>query len=226
MLAYAANRPDPAGRRSSPNVMLFIVAAHVAAIAALMSVKMEAERRANVPTTVYNVPVYPPPPPPQDPIKQKHQTPPPPQNEWVTHVPPRVPQTEVPDPPFDTGGSTGPDLGPVAGTGTDPVPVPVPTPKALPVSRGPELLTPASQLRPPYPESKLINEEEATLHLRLTIGADGRVIAVEPIGHVDAVFLDAARRYLIAHWRYSPATIDGRAIASTNEITLSFKLDS
>jgi protein TonB len=81
-------------------------------------------------------------------------------------------------------------------------------------------------LRPPYPESKLANEEEAVLHLRLGIAADGRVTSVEPVGRADPVFLDAARRYLIAHWRYSPATVDGRAVASTEVITLSFRLDS
>jgi protein TonB len=48
---------------------------------------------------------------------------------------------------------------------------------------------------------------------------------VEPIGRADRVFVDAARRHLIAHWRYSPATEDGRAVASTKTITLRFQLD-
>jgi len=39
------------------------------------------------------------------------------------------------------------------------------------------------------------------------------------------VFLEAARRHLIAHWRYRPASEDGRAIASTAVITLRFQLD-
>ena len=40
MLAYAAHRPVAAQRRSSPNAML-IVGVHVAAIAAVMSAKMD-----------------------------------------------------------------------------------------------------------------------------------------------------------------------------------------
>ena len=41
MLAYAANRPAAAQRGSSPNAMLAIIAIHVAAVAALMSAKMD-----------------------------------------------------------------------------------------------------------------------------------------------------------------------------------------
>jgi len=92
-------------------------------------------------------------------------------------------------------------------------------------STGVELLTPASDLKPPYPESKLLNEEEAALRLRLTIDDHGRVVAVDPVGSADAVFLAAARRHLMAHWRYKPATQDGQAIASTIVITLRFQLD-
>jgi len=78
---------------------------------------------------------------------------------------------------------------------------------------------------PPYPSSKLITEEEASLTLRLTIDERGRVIAVEPVGRADPVFLAAARRHLLARWRYKPASEDGRAIASTAVITLRFQLD-
>ena len=35
----------------------------------------------------------------------------------------------------------------------------------------------------------------------------------------------AARRHLIAHWRYKPASEDGRAVASSTVITLRFQLD-
>jgi protein TonB len=86
-------------------------------------------------------------------------------------------------------------------------------------------VTPQSELKPPYPPSKLLAEEEASLRLSLTIDERGRVVAVEPIGHTDPVFLAAARRYLLAHWRFRPASEDGRAVASTTVITLRFQLD-
>jgi protein TonB len=61
--------------------------------------------------------------------------------------------------------------------------------------------------------------------LRLTIDDRGRVTAVDPIGYADRQFLDAARRYILARWRFDPATQDGRPIAATMVITLSFQLD-
>jgi protein TonB len=100
-----------------------------------------------------------------------------------------------------------------------------PLPKPYPVKLEPRLLTSGEELKPPYPSSKLITEEEASLTLRLTIDERGRVVAVEPVGRADPVFLAAARRHLLARWRYKPASEDGRAIASTAVITLRFQLD-
>ena len=60
---------------------------------------------------------------------------------------------------------------------------------------------------------------------RLTISESGRVTAVDPVGTADREFLDAGRRHLIAHWRYQPATEDGRAIASFTVVTLRVQLD-
>lgn len=225
MLAYAANRPDPAGRRSSPNVMLFIVAVHVAAIAALMSAKVDISgiiRNRPILVTLYPEP----PPPDANPTHPARQTPQPqPTNPMVSHPQPVVPTPSNDPQPFNLGDASA-DTGPIGPTVIpDPVPLPLP-PTPLPVRIGAQLLTPASQLRPPYPASKLANEEEADLRLRLSIGADGRVTSVEPIGRADAVFLDAARRYLIAHWRYTPASVDGRAVATTMTISLSFRLDA
>jgi protein TonB len=81
-------------------------------------------------------------------------------------------------------------------------------------------------LRPPYPDDKRRLEEEAVLRLRLAIDERGRVVAVEPVGSADRSFLEAARRHLIAHWRYKPATDDGRAVRSSTVITLRFELEN
>lgn len=94
-----------------------------------------------------------------------------------------------------------------------------------PVRTGPHFLTPEADIKPPYPQSKLRNEEEAVLRLKLTIDSRGRVTAVEPVGRADPVFLAAARRHIAARWRYRPATEDGRAIASSTVITLRFELN-
>jgi periplasmic protein TonB len=221
MLAYAANSPFVIDRMPHPNAMLAIIAVHVALLAVVMSAKMDLPRHIfDQPTKVFWVP------------KPRTPLPPPPisahqtvqnQNNWIdrpdTHV-----KTTTDFPPIDTGGKTV-DLAPLGGAGATvirEIPNRIVT---LPISSGPQLLTQSSELKPPYPPSKLLNEEEAVLRLRLTIDASGRVIAVDPVGRTDAAFLEAARRHLIAHWRYKPAMDDGHPVASSEVITLRFELN-
>ena len=63
------------------------------------------------------------------------------------------------------------------------------------------------------------------LTLRLSIDERGRVIGVEPVGRADRAFVEAARRHMMAHWRYAPASEDGRAIRSSVTVTMRFMLD-
>jgi periplasmic protein TonB len=220
MLAYAASRPVLVDRRPHPNTMLLIIAAHVALVAAVMSAKMEIPIiHHDPPTKIFRIPL------PQDP--------PPIQRTRTTQLPakttawtqPKQPQVQLPPLTFpSTDPGPMPDPGPALTGGTglgSGIPHVVPSP----VRSGPQLLTPSSELKPPYPASKLLNEEEASLTLKLTIDPAGRVIAVEPVGRADSVFLDAARRYVLAHWRYKPALEDGRAVASSTVVTLRFELD-
>lgn len=220
MLAYAASRPTIAARRSSPQSMLLIASVHVVAIAVLMSAKME------LPLPIRNDPIdvdlieLPKPPPPEDPARPR---PPRPIESTVFKPRPNVPIVPIADPPIVDVTSTpdfNRDVAPVL-----PRPHPELRPAPEPVRIGARLTTPESQLKPPYPRSKLLSEEEAALPLRLTIDERGRVIAVEAVGPADPVFLEAARRHLLARWRYSPAREGGRPIRSTVKITLRFQLD-
>lgn len=220
MLAYAANRPVVAERRSAPNAMLAIVALHVAAIAALMSARMD------LPSRIISDPIdldwiESVEPPPEQPIETSQ---PDPRQSGMTR-----PSSEIPLPPVDSPvvnpGPT-PSFDDLVGPSLDPGPKVLPVPAPAPVKIGARLVTPASELKPPYPRSKLASGEEAVLRLNLTIDERGRVIAVEPIGRADRVFLDAARRHMLAHWRYKPATVDGEAIGSTVAVTLRFQLEA
>jgi protein TonB len=218
MLAYAAGRPRVAESRASPNAMLAIIAAHVALVAVVMSTRMDLPPRLlRTPIEVKLIPNTPPPPENvTKPVAKPHPTPLP--------LPPEPPPLQPPQtiaeftPVFpNSGGIDGPVAEPIIHEST--------ISRPAPVRSGPRLLTPASELRPPYPPSKLLTEEEAVLTLRLAIDERGRVVAVDPVGRADPVFLGAARRYLVAHWRYKPASRDGTPVASSTVITLKFQLD-
>jgi protein TonB len=221
MLAYAASRPRIAQRRASPNAMLVVIGAHVALVAAVMSARMDLPPRFHPEQTIVDFLPLPTDPPQQDqrqthPARQQQTV----RDRTVDHPDPRV-GADLGSHELDT---TGEDLG----TKLPPIdfrPDPKPPVRLDPVRSDAQLLTPASDLKPPYPASKLLNEEEAVLRLRLTIDDHGRVIAVDPVGRTDPVFLAAARRHLIAHWRYKPAMSDGQAVSSSAVITLHFELN-
>lgn len=221
MLAYAANRRVVGERQSSPHGLLIVIAAHIALIAVVTSAKMDLPRRLHPGAIGVTFLPVPKPPPPNAQLQQPH-------HHSLATAPISEPQQAVSLPlpnPLPIGPQSTVDAGIVAGGGSAAIPQFPANLIPLPVHHDPSLLTPSSELRPPYPPSKLLNEEEATLRLKLTISETGRITAVDPIGAADPEFLEAARRYLIAHWRYQPATEDGRAVASSTVITLRFQLD-
>ncbi|MEO7257809.1 MAG: energy transducer TonB [Sphingomicrobium sp.] len=216
MLAYAAHRRQIAEHTPAPHVMLGIAAAHIALIAAVMSAKLDLPQRIfDRPIRVTLVPIPTPPPEHAKPVDQR------PSNSSDSHrIQQIVPLRQPDDHPLDAQPIVTPDAGP-GGFG----PIVEPQPVLDPVRTGPRFATPPSAIRPPYPASKISSQEEALLKLRLSIDPRGRVVAVEPVGRADPAFLAAARRHLLAYWRYTPATEDGRAIASATVITLRFELD-
>src|SRR5687768_12389376 len=86
MLAYSANRPIAGSRSQSPNSMLAIVALHVAAVAVLMSAKMDLPRKWSEPPLVVDT-IKP------NPIPEPDVTPPPrpaPSSDSIVTAPDRV----------------------------------------------------------------------------------------------------------------------------------------
>ena len=216
MLAYAANR-SPAGERgSSPNALLLIIGAHVALIAAVMSSKMDLPPRFT-PLPLIRIPIAPPLPPAHERVRPRA-----PEGRQLDHPIDHEPALADSQPSQPFADSNVGDLG-LSGGGDIVIPM-IPKPITSPIHHDPRLLTPPSELKPPYPPSKILSEEEAVLTLRLSIDERGRVVAVEPVGRADRDFLDAARRHLLAHWRYQPAMDDGHAVASSMVITLRFQL--
>ena len=219
MLAYAAAARSPA-RSGSPRALVLILAGHAVLIGAVMSAKMGViPVDSYVPTEIFNVPIKPPPPPEPLPAPK-----PDPQPSFIEHPVTVVDVPQVtPTLPVDRGPPIVPFNPPVIGDGP---PLPQVNPvKPAPVRVAAVFATPSGSIKPPYPNSKLRLEEEATLRLRLSIDARGRVVGVEPVGATDPEFLAAARRHILRSWRYKPATEDGVGIPSTTVITLSFRLE-
>lgn len=220
MLAYA---PRPVSRAGSPRTLLFVIAGHALALALVLTVRSHYIATAPPDPTdvIFIEPIKPPPPPPapsptppRDPVRSTIDRPPP-------IIPSPTPSADAVDsgPPV-TG------IDPAIGTAITPQPLPIrdlPTPVI--VRTAARFTTPADEVRPPYPASKQRLGEEASLLLTLSIDPRGRVVAVDQVGRADAAFLDAARRHILRHWRYQPATDGGQAVASRITITLRFELE-
>jgi len=222
MLAYAANGRPVAGRAGSPRALSLVLAAHAVVIAAVLTTKMEVVTPAMAPITriieIAPEPAPPPPePPPSEPLPEARPQPAPQQS--FIDVPPAMVDMGRTDSASIVPGPAVVDLRPLIG------PAVVPALPHAPVRQAAIPRTPESRLRPPYPNDKLRNGEEATLRLRLTIDPAGRVSAVIPVGPADPSFLEAARRHIVKAWRYRPATEDGIAVSSTLTISLSFRLE-
>ena len=223
-MATYAPVPRFAERKAAPRTLIIIIAGHAALLAAVMTARIDFTRPF-IPqvTEIVNVPLDKDPPPlPPEPQPQAETQP---AVSTVDRLPVIVPTPPIDDAPrFDpTPMPTLPLPDSTIGSGQQPRLEPLP--RAAPVKTGPRFATPDHKLRPPYPEAKRVSDEEASLRLRLSIDARGRVVAVEPVGSTDPHFLASARRHLIAHWRYEPATEDGRPVASSTVITLRFQLD-
>jgi protein TonB len=220
VLAYAANRQQAAVRRPSPKTLLLVAAGHVVAVALLITARTEIQQQINHKPIVVKL-IREPPPPPAHVVKPRVTQPP-----HQSTLPQPLPPIPMPQMPTAEPTPQVPNIGNLVGAGTQPPATSEPQARvATPAPTPAWLLTPTSELKPPYPESKLLTGEEATLKLRLSIDEHGRVVAVDPVGPADRTFLDAARRYLMAHWRYSPATQAGRPVGTSLVVTLKFQLD-
>ena len=221
MLAYASGRQQIARRGDSPSTLLFIIGAHVTALAVVMSMKMDLPQiiRDHNPE-IFNVPIDPPPPPPKAQVDPKPHTAP----SQIDHPKTIIPVERQDSQPLDNRPTEKIEFTELVGPKLPELP-PLSQKIVEPVRTGPRLATPTDLLRPPYPQSKLDSQQEASLRLKLSIDERGRVVAVEPVGRADPAFLNAARKHLMARWRYQPATVDGQPLASTTVITLRFELE-
>lgn len=78
---------------------------------------------------------------------------------------------------------------------------------------------------PPYPPLSRRLGEEGTVELKIVIAPDGRVQSAELLKSSGSERLDeAALTWVRSHWRYRPATRDGRPVSSETRVNVVFNL--
>ncbi len=118
--------------------------------------------------------------------------------------------------------------GPVGGTAFVDVPKPLP---AIVAIRPPVIVDArpdgryARDLQPPYPAALEREEIEGKVTVRVHIGSNGQVLAVEAVQADHDGFLSATRDWAIRHWRFLPATRDGTPVNSWRTMTVRFNID-
>lgn len=167
-----------------------------------------------------------PPPPPHDPPKPRPRTIDPQTNPLPRQDPVTVTHPPVePAPGSFTGTAidTPPDSGSVVGTGAGTIPTP---PVHVPVELGAQLDSRyADSFQPDYPFGERQAEHEGRVVVRVLIGVDGRVKAVEQVSAASRSFFEETRKRALAKWRFKPATRDGIPVEAWKEVGVSFHLE-
>lgn len=104
-------------------------------------------------------------------------------------------------------------------------PGPETTVKPDPVERG-AAVDPrfADQLQPAYPPALERLEIEGRATVKVQVGTDGRVMAVELVRADDPGFFNATRDQALKRWRFKPATRDGVPVVSWVTKTVVFTI--
>ena len=204
-----------------PGGLALVLALHGAALTALVLVKTEIVRVPGADTIVTFLPDPPPPPDePQPPQPERPQQP----SRMDTTIPIVRTQPEgpvVPDPPLPplppSTGEVGPRIE-LAGTPELPPPPPV----RVEAQVDPRY---ARDLQPPYPPREESAQREGVVRVRVTIGTDGRVKAVQQVSATSDAFWRATEQHARARWRFRPATVDGRPVESTKLMNVYFRIE-
>jgi protein TonB len=84
----------------------------------------------------------------------------------------------------------------------------------------------ADAMQPAYPTSEQRAQRDGSVRLRVTIGADGRVKAVERLSATSDAFWRATQRHALSRWRFRPATVDGRPVESRKVLSVHFRIEA
>lgn len=113
---------------------------------------------------------------------------------------------------------------PPTGTGTGPavsVDPPAPPPRLVLAELDGRHL---GAFQPDYPASEQRREIEGSVRVRVLIGTDGRVKAVELVSSDSPGFFEETRRRALSRWRFKPATRGGVPEESWKVMTVRFQI--
>ena len=82
----------------------------------------------------------------------------------------------------------------------------------------------ADDFQPRYPASELRAQRDGKVSVRVLVGADGRVKAVEQLSATSAAFFEATKRQALSRWRFKPATRGGVAEESWMTLSVTFRI--
>jgi periplasmic protein TonB len=216
-------------RTISPTSLAVVIAMHAAALGALAMSKGYVFDGVRPKPIKVSFITDPPPPPPAN-IEEPVNTPP----TRPTDITYREPVVKVPAPntlnvtpretadPPKLGDFDGPvirDLPPQAKA--EPLPKPTPPPVRFEARSDPRF---ADRLQPPYPASEERLGNEGTVVVRVTIGTDGRVTAVQKVRATSDAFFRATQQHALSTWRFIPATEDREPVETTQQLTVRFEL--
>ena len=209
-------------KRRSPVSLAAVIGLHATALGAVILFGTTTfVRQVEQNPDVINIPLPKEPPPiPRPEPRQDRQMP---QHQSVpTPTPPDAPP--VSQNPIQTGPAQPqqPPVGPVGPVQTAAATIPhIPEPVRHGAEVDPRF---RDALQPPYPPDRERLQQDGRVRVRITIGADGRVTAIEQLSATHEAFWRATQRQAMNRWRFRPATVDGRPVASTMVMTVTFRI--
>jgi protein TonB len=208
-------------RERHPVALTAAIGLNLAAVTAVLLAKGEAIPLPEKIIEVINIPIEkadPPPRPPVEPLKAR------------TSARPRDPVDEpaIDDvaPILPSGGLVPGGLGGGGAVTGDPVPSdpprpPEPIPVLTDAAPDPRF---AALFQPPYPPQLERLDIEGKVVVKVLVGTDGRVRAVETVYADDDGFAAVTERQAKAKWRFKPATRDGVPVESWKQMTVRFQI--
>jgi len=232
--AIVSSAPEPivrAGyqpsRRSGPIAGLASAGVILAAMAALATLNVAAEKKRSIHLTVVQAKELdvtpPPPPPPQQRLEEPVEQAAPmfiPKTMIALPAPgPTQVALDVPPPPTAPAVAATPKVAVPTGAAAA-----APAPSSDPVEGGDLSSQVLSAKPPPYPVDARRRREQGTVKLLVLVGPDGRVSDIELASSSGSQALDRAALGAVKRWRWAPQKKGGEPVAVRGYVTIPFVL--